>query len=120
MNYLKIHLKHIGIFLLTILMLNTLFSTLYLYTNMSSNTNNTLVFFSTMILTTILGFKSGIKTHDKGYINGIKLGLILVSVLFVPSLFFKSFISISKFLYYLILVMICTLASIVGKNMQKK
>ena len=72
-----------------------------------------------MIISCFLGgFKIGKTSNKRGYINGLVLGSILVGILLLFSLFSKESINVSSFIYYLILIITCTVGSMLG--IQKK
>lgn len=117
-NTLK-YLKTFGIFMSYLLISNFFISLLYLYTNLSKNTCNIITFIFVLLIFIIIGFKYGHQSNNKGYKNGLKIGSILVLTLFIISLFFKDFFSLSKVIYYLVLILGSTLASVLGINTKK-
>ncbi len=118
----KIHLsiKDIGIFFLILLLSNILISTLYLYTNLSLNTNNTFLLISTIGSFAYLGFVTGKKTTNKGYISGLIVGSIIVTIMFIISIILSSPFSLFKILYYALLILITVIFSIIGINLKKR
>ena len=117
-NTLK-YLKTFGIFMSYLLISNFFISLLYLYTNLSKNTCNIITFIFVLLIFIIIGFKYGHQSNNKGYKSGLKIGSILVLTLFIISLFFKYFFSLSKVIYYLVLILGSTLASVLGINTKK-
>lgn len=107
-------------FLLIYLFIVSIISSLfYLYTNMSYNTNCLILFILTVIGLGIINFLNGQKASTKGYLEGLKLGSITVGIFFLISLLTKDFLSLSKIIYYLILILISTIAAALGINFKK-
>lgn len=63
------------------------------------------------------GYKVGNNANKKGYIEGIKLSLIVIALLFMFSyLGFNASFSISLILYYIILIISSMLGAMIGIN----
>ena len=63
------------------------------------------------------GYKVGNSANKKGYIEGIKLSLIVIVILFMFSyLGFNASFSISLILYYIILIISSMLGAMIGIN----
>mgnify|MGYP002578568235 FL=1 len=63
------------------------------------------------------GYKVGNNANKKGYIEGIKLSLIVIAILFMFSyLGFNASFSISLILYYIILIISSMLGAMIGIN----
>lgn len=63
------------------------------------------------------GYKVGNNANKKGYIEGIKLSLIVIVILFIFSyLGFNASFSISLILYYIILIISSMLGAMIGIN----
>lgn len=63
------------------------------------------------------GYKVGNNANKKGYIEGIKLSLIIIVLLFIFSyLGFNTSFSISLILYYIILIISSMLGAMIGIN----
>ena len=65
------------------------------------------------------GFYIGFKSNNKGYINGVKFSLIIISIFLLSSLSVKGFKFIS-IIYYLIIIIVITLGSMLGINRKSK
>ncbi len=119
MKYLKI----LGTSLLYVLIITvslTFLITIFSYFNIFSD-NITKVF---KLLTPIIGmFVGGIlmgtKTNKKGFLEGIKLGVIVDIILVIISLITNS-IKISSILFYIILIMSAIFGSMIGINKKAK
>lgn len=114
------YLKYMGIFFIFIIIV-TLITSLINLTGLNS------VFISklSIILTAIsFFFISGYASHkekEKGYIIGIKLGVIFVILLIFTNLvIFKSNMSIDRVIYYTILIASSILGGSFGKNLKIK
>lgn len=121
----KDELKKIGIALgisLATLLLTTLFiSTLY-YFNILGNKVFTVIELIVPLLSFLIGgIIIGRNSKSKGWLEGLKLGLIL-SILFllISFLGFEIKFEIGNIIYYLIIVIITTFGSMIGINYQKK
>lgn len=66
-----------------------------------------------------ISFYNGRKASKKGYLEGLKLGGIIIAVFFIISLFSGNIISLSKVIYYLLLLLVSVVASSLGINMKK-
>ena len=116
MNKLFFYFKSI-FFLLLYLMLGSILSSIfYLYTNMSYNVNCLILFIWSAIGLFVINFLNGKKTKQKGYLEGLKLGGLVILLFFIISLFTKDFISLSKITYYGVLILISIIASSIGIN----
>ena len=67
------------------------------------------------------GFYIGKNSNSKGYLEGIKLGLIFsIFLLIFNFLAFNNSFKIKYLLFYLIIISSCTLGSMIGINKRKK
>lgn len=62
------------------------------------------------------GFKLGNKSLKKGYLEGIKLGIIYTIIIFILSIFFSLKITLYNLLLYSIIILSSMLGSIFGIN----
>lgn len=115
LKYLKVDL----IFILYALILSLVFSLLYYFTNISSNTVNTWLFIMAILFFGIMGIKLGRKSSEKGYKVGLKMGFSLVLLMFFLSLLFHDFFSIQKIIYYGVLILVSMIGSVIGINFRK-
>ena len=58
--------------------------------------------------------------NDKGYIIGIKTGLVFSIILFVLNIILLNGFKAKQFAYYLMILFISVFSGIIGKNKQKK
>ncbi len=66
------------------------------------------------------GFIIGKKSNKKGFLEGIKLGVIYVLIIFLLSILGLNNFKISKLLFYLMLILTSMLGSIIGINKNTK
>lgn len=118
MNYLKKYgLRLFYTFLFLFLAL--FFITLLYYFNVINET-----FYKVLKLIILIGdifinsFILGKNAQAKGYLEGIKLSLLIIVIFFLLSLFFKEPLKLSILIYYLIITTTSTLGSMIG--IQKK
>lgn len=109
------YLKNIG-YTFLLFLICTLFLTILNYTGIL--TGNILNIFSTILLFISIfigGILTGRKANRKGYIEGIKFGsIIMVMILLINLLIFKNKIHLISILYYLLIIFISMVGSIVG------
>ncbi len=68
-----------------------------------------------LILSILIGsFKLGITSNKKGYLEGIKYGMILSFVLLILNLIFYHSFEMKNFLLYLIIIICSCLGSMIG------
>lgn len=70
------------------------------------------------IVTFIAGIFLGKKTSKKGYLEGLKLGSIVVISMFLVNVIFYRHIDLYVFLYYLVLITSPTIGSMIGINLK--
>ena len=116
MNKLFFYFKSILFLVLDLLLGSILSSIFYLYTNMSYNVNCLILFIWSAIGLFVINFLNGKRTNQKGYLEGLKLGGLVILLFFIISLFTKDFISLSKIIYYGVLILISIIASSIGIN----
>lgn len=66
----------------------------------------------------VLNFFNGKKAANKGYLAGLKLGGSLLLAFFIISLLAKDGFSLSKLVYYGILLLISIITSSIGINVK--
>ena len=72
-----------------------------------------IILFSSLL---IGSYKFGNKNKNKGLIEGIKFGLIIIVILVLLNLLFKGSLGIKNIIYYGIILATSILGSIIGKN----
>lgn len=112
------YLKSLGLFIASILLL-TIITTVLQYFNISQGLCNFLKIFSLVISIFIGSFYLGKKSIKKGYLEGLKLSIIILLFLFIINLiFFKDCFQWKNILYYIIIIITSIIGSVIG--IQKK
>lgn len=70
------------------------------------------------IFTLIIGIKNGKKTSKKGYLEGLKIGSLIVTILFIINLIFYRSLNLNLLIYYLIIISSTTIGSMIGINLK--
>ncbi len=69
----------------------------------------------------ILGFKRGIKSNQKGYYAGLKIGLILLFILIIINLIVsQKLFTLPTMIYYLILLLCSIFGGMLGISRKKE
>ncbi len=114
------YLKYLGLFFLFIIGIAGITS-LFNLTGISSSLISKLGIILTAISFFVVTTLASRKSSEKGYLLGIKLGLLFVIFLIVINLIiFKSEFSIDRIIYYTILIASGILGGSFGKNLKKK
>ncbi len=114
------YMKYLGLFILFVIGIAA-FTSLINLTGISSTIISKLGVILTAISFFIVSTLASRKSQDKGYLLGIKLGLIFVITLIIINLIvFKSNFNIDRFIYYTILIASGTLGGSFGKNLKAK
>ncbi len=120
MNTFFKYLKYIGLFFIFIIIITIVFSLINL-TGFASDFLSKLSIILTAISFFIISMKASNETKEKGYILGLKLGLICIIMLILLNLiFFQSRFSIDRLIYYTILLASSVLGGSFGKNFKLK
>ena len=117
MNYLKVLSKSI-IYIISLILIITIFVTILSYFNIFSD--NIIKFFKliTPIISIFTGaFIMGKSSNKNGYLEGIKIAIIIDLIFIIFSIIFKDF-KIESIIFYIILLASSILGSIIG--IQKK
>ncbi len=120
MNYLKRLGISISISVITFISFS-LIITLLSYINVLKGNGIVIATLLIPIISIFIGsFSLGRKSNKKGWLEGIKLGAILIFIIFlIDALIFKSFI-LKKIIYYSILLITSILGSMIGIVNKKK
>lgn len=119
MDVLK-YFKALAYILIPIVALNFILSILYYLNFISSGIVNYLKLFVVVISMLIGGIYIGRKATKNGWIEGLKIGLSMIILLFIISyLAFDKGINIKTFIYYFILLASSVFGSMIGINKRK-
>ena len=115
-KYLK-YLKGL-ILVLGVLFSSTLLISILYYLNiLNDGFNNYLLLLSSFISMLVGGIYIGFKSKEKGYLEGLKIGLISIFILMILSIIlYKTNINSKNIIYYLILLSSSILGSMIGIN----
>jgi len=118
-KYLK-YLKGL-ILVLGVLFSSTLIISILYYLNiLNDGFNNYLLLLSSFISMLVGGIYIGLRSKEKGYIEGLKIGLISIFILMILSIIlYKNNINSKNIIYYLILLSSSILGSMIGINKKK-
>ena len=114
MNYLKSSLWSISI-----LIISSIIITILNYFNVISGIPLKIIFLLIPIISILVGgYKLGKSSNEKGYFEGIKYGIIWVILFLIVSIICKT-LDWTSVIYYVILLFISVLGSILGINRKK-
>ena len=109
----KTYLKCLLAFIITLLILLLISTILYYFDIINYNFVKYFKIFTIIVSSFISGFIRGINSLNKGYINGIKLSVIIVAILFIFSLIVRPF-NFDDLIYYIIIILTTTFGAMVG------
>lgn len=112
-------LKNIGFYLLFLVLIIALCSLLNLLGVNSTITNFILLIFN-IVLFLIYGFKTGIKSKEKGFLAGLKMSSLMLLILIAANLLLLRQFSISSIIYYTILLLVGTFGGMLGISKKKE
>ncbi len=120
MNYLK-YFKALGYIFVPMLVLNLIISIFHYFNLMNGNMIDYIKLFIIAISMIIGGIYIGGKTTKKGWLEGLKIGLIVIFMFFVVGyLAFDKSVGIKSLIYFLILLASSTLGSMIGISKRKQ
>lgn len=112
--------KKIGIYLVIFLSIMLLLATISYFTNISISVINVLIFILMIVILFIVGLNIGKRKESKGLLRGLLGGLIIAFVFYLISGFIDTFkLDMNKLIYYLTLILTCSLGSIISVNKKK-
>ena len=120
MNDVVKYLKSLIYILIPVLVLNTILSLLYYFNIVGNQVNNYMKLFIVAISMLVGGIYIGSKASKKGWLEGLKIGLEVIILLFVVSyLAYDKGVNIKSIIYHFILIMSSMLGSMIGINKRK-
>lgn len=120
MNYLK-YLKTLIYILIPIIILNLIISLLYYFNIIGDSTANYIKLIIVTLSMLISGIYIGSKANKKGWLEGLKIGIGTIIILFIISyLAFDQGINYKTLIYYFIIVISSILGSMIGINKRKE
>lgn len=119
MKKIKNYLISLGIGFSIIIVLTLINTILSSFNILPSGISMVLKVLIPIIAMFLSGIYIGIKTNEKGYIEGSKIGIIYVLLIFFLTLFFSN-IKLINFLNYIIVILSSTIGSMIGINKRKE
>lgn len=112
--------KICGIFTIIILFISFSLGTLNLI-GLSYKVSSIINIVLMILLFLVMGIFEGFNALKKGYIAGLKVGIILLSILILLNfILFQSSFEISRVIYYFILIFSSVFGAMIGINRKKK
>lgn len=99
--------------LISILTCSIVFSIINLF---EISVHPSLYLISMILISLTIGYLTGVKCKDKGYLKGLMAAGIFIVVIFLISIIITREIKIYTILYYLIILTSTTLAAMIGVN----
>lgn len=119
MNKVKKDVNPTLIWLGVLIIYIVLFSLLNYFGVIKSNTIITINLVIVAVMMLLLGISRGKKASKKGYLEGIKFGLIVCIILIIINLIFLRVFHTGTFIYYITILLSSTFGSIIGINLHK-
>ena len=117
MNY---YIKHISYYLLYLILVSFICSLINIV-GVNSTITNLILFIFNIMCFLILGYKNGNNASKKGYIAGLKIGLLLLLILFIINIIIThKILNITMLIYYLILILSSTFGGMLGISKKKE
>ena len=105
---------------LSIILITTIIITIFNYFNILNDIPLKIIMLLIPIISIFIGsFKIGRVSNKKGYIEGLKYGLIWALIFIIINLIIKNF-TILSIIYYIVLLLTSTFAGILGINKKKR
>ena len=114
------YLKSLGLFFGSFLILNIIITILTYFNLLNINIIKILKIIIIIISLSISGIYLGLNSNKKGYIEGLKLGGIIILIFILLTIIFKNIV-FNKYtiIYYMIILIIEVLSSMIGINKKK-
>lgn len=113
-NYLKSSLYTLGIILIS-----TIIVTILNYFNIVNGTPLKIIYYIIPIISVIVGsFMLGKISSKKGYIEGLKYGVLWSTIFLIINIIIKE-LNLSSIIFFIILILLGVLSSILGINRKR-
>ena len=116
METIKNYIISISIILGLILISSFLINVLNYFDILSKGAYKALLIFLSILSVATGSYILGNKSKNKGYLNGLILGLIIIGLFLSLSIIFNKNLNISSAIYYLIILVISIIAAAIGIN----
>jgi len=120
MKYLKLILKSILYGLGSIILLTFLFTMLNYFNIINNNILNIMKIIIPLFSLALSGFIIGKNSLKNGWLEGLKLGIIIIILIFIINLIFIHDINSRNIVFYLLLLLSSILGSMFGINKKKE
>lgn len=114
------YLKALGLTFSIILITALILAIFCYYTNIDNGFISFLKLAIPVISIFISAFVLGKKTNKKGFIEGLKIALLFIVIVFIISLLVKAKLGLNTFLYYLLITLTSMLGASIGINKKEK
>lgn len=116
--YMFYYLKSM-LYTISIILISTIILTIFNYFNIINSTILKIILLIIPILGVFIGsFKIGKASNKKGYIEGLKYGIIWILLFLIVNLIIKNFV-LTSLLYYTIILITSSFAGVLGINKKK-
>ena len=112
------YIKSLGLFFIILLTLNILISIFSYFEIINLNITKIFMIISMLLSGLISGIYLGLNSNNKGYLEGIKLSLIILIIFTFFNLLLRNFNCIT-IIYYIIIILIISIGSMIGINKKK-
>lgn len=113
------YIKSLGLFFISLLILNIIISIFSYFDLLNNNIISILKVLTLIISTFISGIYLGLKSDKKGYLEGLKLGLLIIIIFSIFNIILKGFNKYIIF-YYLLIIILEVISSTIGINKKRK
>lgn len=94
---------------------------IFYYLLFSTKVTNIFSFTYMILLFALFGFREGKKAESKGFIAGLKIGFLMLTILILFNLiFYQTGFFVIRILYYMVLVFASVVGSTIGINAKKE
>ena len=114
-NQVKSFLISIGIIISMLLFFSIVISTLYYFDIINNHLVKYFKIFLSITSFFIGGIYIGSKSVNKGYINGLKISAIIITIFIIFGLIFSN-IALNRIIYYIIIALCITFGAMIGIN----
>lgn len=118
MTYIKKYGLRLIYTIILIIILIGILTIFYYYDLINTSTYNVLKLIILLISIFLNSFILGKNVKEKGYLEGIKFGLIIIILLLIPTIIMKQ-LKIKLIIYYSMIISTSILGSIMGINKKK-
>ncbi len=119
LDRIKNYLISLSVSMILIIILAFFINVLNYFDLLNNNLYKFILVITTIFSISIGSYILGTKTDNKGYLNGLIYGIITVLLFIIISFILGNNLSLSSFVYYLIIVIISSIGGSVGINRKK-